>query len=424
MVLKASMPMSFTHLYNKQESDIIVSDETLLDTVEVVKDNINKKPYKVAKILDVEVDTLRRYLTEASNQGLCEKGLWKKLKSDQPVSLKHNEQSPEDLIQGELDKYSVSQNTQKDIDDIKKVKLAFGDLHIGDEDVMWSSIKSTIDNAIEYIKGKDYEYMEVINVGDTVSGTAIFRGQKARNIIGKPHWQTMGGAIVQKDMFDKVLDKTSIEDYEVHVVKGNHDQSGRSKDTNLAYYLVKEMQSIGIRNVHYEGDSYLSDNIYAVHGFGNSDYKPESNKFARTFQKKLHNLNNRLDRHIDRVLHGHTHWSSPPFPYTINCYFDSLGGYQRNARADLGRLQRPAGFHVYEKKQETWERRPSWQPKLIEPDRDVFENEANDKLLEFKNILRVGQLLLRAYETAEDVEEDKKASLEQLIQEKTPDIIT
>lgn len=399
----------------------MVSDETLLDTVEVVKDNINKKPFQVAKILDYKTDTVRRYLTEAENKGLCEEDLWDKLTSDEPVSLSHNQSSPKELIQDELEKHSPTKNIEKDVDDGNKVKLAFGDLHIGDEDVMWDSVESTINNAIEYIKGKDYKYMEVINVGDTISGTAIFRGQKARNIIGKPHWQTMGGAIIQKDMFDKVINNTSIEDYEVHVVKGNHDQSGRSKDTNLAYYLVKEMQSIGIRNVNYEGDSYISDNIYTVHGFGNSDYRPESNKFARTFQKKIHNINNRLDRHIDRVLHGHTHWASPPFPYTINCYFDSLGGFQRNARADLGKLQRPAGFYVYEKYEEDWERRPSWKPKLIKPNVDIFEEEANDKLLEFKNILRIGQLLLRAYEAEEDdVDESKKESLKKIIQEKAP----
>jgi len=373
-----------------------VSTQRQKKYAKIFKENQDLSEHEIAKMLGLRASSVRRYVRMLQNNNLLPDDFEL---GQSPLSFDGSvKESPSFLIQQARERYAPDcEETEPEVPASDKVKFVFGDLHMTDEDVMWKSIQSALRNTISYLQGKNYKYVEIINIGDTVSGTAIFRGQEARNLTNKVHWQTMGGALFQSDMVNSVLDQTSIEDYEIHIVKGNHDQAGKQKGTNLAHYLVQDMKAIGMHAI-YDGNDYLSDNIYAVHGFGNSDYYPESPKFMRTFQKKVHNLNQWGNTNVDRVVHGHTHWANVNFQYSLSCKFDCVGGFQRNERADLGKLQRPAGFIVYEYKQDIWDQAPSWKPTLIPPHEKIFWKEAQQVNLEFVNVERIGGLLRRSFD--------------------------
>lgn len=282
----------------------------------------------------------------------------------------------------------MPRGTDRTLNKNEIIKVGLGDLHISDEDVMFRSIESTVDNLIDFLSKQDYANLKILNIGDIVSGTGIFYGQEYRNITSKSHWQTILAAYYLKEMVDRIKDETEIEYVHFDNVKGNHDVA--NKGTNLAYYLTRDMQAYGL-SAKYRGNYYIANNIYQVHGYGRSSYRPQSPTFLRDMSNRIANLNNQGEK-INRVLSGHCHWLDVDFQYTLSLAFDMVGGFQRNARQELGRLQRPAGFIAY---------LPNKTPQKIVPDPDIFRQEANDKELEFKNVTRIGNTLKRAYEHEE-----------------------
>lgn len=304
------------------------------------------------------------------------------IKNEQPSASS----SFENIIeQKEEELNSPSKSVETDISKQRKVKLAIGDLHLTDKGVMLNSIKATLDNAIDYIADRGYKHIEIINVGDTISGTGIFRDQELQNLTNTPHWQTLVGAIWQRKMLKEIFEYSDIESYEFHLIKGNHDQC--KGGTDLAKFLAIEMKDMGIKATNYHGGFYVSDDTYVVHGYGNSDYRPQSPQFLRALQKRIHNYNSRTGKQVKRILHGHTHWADINFRYTLSSIFDCLGGFQKNQREDLGNLQRPAGFIIYEFENDSWE------PTLIEPDKNIFYDEIDMDKIGYRNVSKIGKLL-------------------------------
>ncbi len=335
---------------------------------------------QIASKRDLTTSSARRYIRACKEKGYLPESF---PTQKEPVSDKP---SLESVLAETREKYSESSRDHNLSG--KTIKVAFGDLHLSDEDVMFRSIESAVDRLVDYISGKEYDSALMLNLGDTVSGKGIFRGQETRNVINTSHWQTLVGAVYQKRMRDRLIDETSVDNVHFQLIKGNHDE--HRNGTNLAYYLARDMQAFGL-SATYQGNFHISDNLYLLHGWGFSDYRPQSPKFLRSMMKRVSNVNSQRggeSGEITRVVSGHTHWLDIGLRYNLNLYFDSLGGYQRNKRAELGRVQRPAGMIVYE---------PDDRPHPIEPDKDIFWEEANQEDLEFENAGRIYELLHEAY---------------------------
>lgn len=358
----------------------VASNEALKEFAEFCKNNERLTVEQIASRRDLTTSSARRYVRACKEKGFLPQDFFTK---KQPVS---DNPTLESVLAETRDKYADSPPSNNVSG--KTVKIAFSDLHLSDEDVMFRSIESTIDRLVDYIGGKDYDSALMLNLGDTISGKGIFRGQETRNVINTSHWQTLVGSVYQNKMKNKILDETSIDSVHFQLVKGNHDE--HRNGTNLAYYLARDMQAYGI-SATYQGNFHISDNLYLLHGWGFSDYRPQSPKFLRSMMKRISNINSQRggeSGEITRVVSGHTHWLDVGLKYNLNLSFDSIGGYQRNKRAELGRVQRPAGMIVYE---------PDERPYPIEPDKDIFWEEANQENLEFENAGRIYELLNEAY---------------------------
>lgn len=353
----------------------IASDERLRNFAEFVKENDRLTVSQIASEQNLTPNSVKRYARACKEKGYLDEIPGEGVVSDTP-----------DLNQMiEKTRVEAEKGHSRPEREVSQIKVALGDLHLSDEDVMFRSLESATDRLVNYLSGKDYEELIVLNLGDTVSGTGVFYGQEYRNVINTSHWQTLVGAMYQKKIRDKIIDESPIQHVHFDLVKGNHDIAQRG--TNLGYYLARDMQALGL-SANYHGNFYISDELYCVHGYGMSDYRPQSPKFLRAMSKRASNLNQQGEN-IERIVSGHCHWLDTDFKYTINLAFDMVGGFQRNKRAELGRVQRPAGFIVYE---------PDKRPHEIRPDADIFYEEANQEDLEFQNIERIGKLLKQAYE--------------------------
>lgn len=352
----------------------IASDERLREFAKFVEENPRLTKTQIASEQNLTPTSVDRYLRACKEKGLIEDTSNPSMVSDEP-----------DLNQMiEKTRMEAEKGHSRPEREVSQIKVALGDLHLSDEDVMFRSLESATDRLVDYLSEKDYEELIILNLGDTVSGTGVFYGQEYRNVVNTAHWQTLVGAMYQKKIRDKIIDESPISHVHFDLVKGNHDIAQRG--TNLGYYLARDMQALGL-SANYHGNFYISDELYCVHGYGMSDYRPQSPKFLRAMTKRASNLNAEGEN-IERILSGHCHWLDTDFKYTINLSFDMVGGFQRNKRAELGRVQRPAGFIVYE---------PEERPYEIRPDRDIFYEEANQEDLEFQNIERIGKLLKQAY---------------------------
>lgn len=358
----------------------VASDERLKEFAGFVRNNSRLTKTQISAEQDLTPSTVNRYFRACREKGYLD---------DNEIPTDDSLSDTPDLNQIiEQTKKKMPRGSDQSHDKDKTIKVGLGDLHLSDEDAMLESIESTTDNLIDFLNKQDHKNLKILNIGDIVSGTGIFYGQEYRNITSKSHWQTILGTYYLKKITERIKDETQIEYIHFDNVKGNHDVANQG--TNLAYYLTRDMQAYDL-SAKYRGNYHISDNIYQVHGYGRSSYRPQSPAFLRDMSNRVANLNNQ-GKDIDRVLSGHCHWLDVDFQYTLSVSFDMVGGFQRNARQELGRLQRPAGFIAY---------LPNKSPKKIKPDPDVFRQEANDEELEFKNVTRIGNILKEAYEYEE-----------------------
>ena len=86
--------------------------------------------------------------------------------------------------------------------------------------------------------------------------------------------------------------------------------------------------------------------ILFVHGFGSSQYRPQSPAFLAAVTRRVVALL-RLGLPVTRVCHGHLHWFDTGLEYAQGVKIDSLGGLQACRRAELGFADRPPGGILY-----------------------------------------------------------------------------
>lgn len=274
------------------------------------------------------------------------------------------------------------------------VTLALADQHLTDEDCLYGTYLSIVEKAVKRIAELHPGRVDVLELGDMISGEGIFRGQQVRNITNHLHWQTLVGAHELWKLSKMIEDESGLTP-RIFYVKGNHDEA-RSAGGNLARPLCNEAAATFGVPVKYCGTEFIFDlgdktHHYAlcVHGYGGSRYHPQSNAFLDAMHRRVANLNVKRspDEAILRVIHGHVHWMNVGFAYTRTLTFDTVGGLQRNKRPELGQVQRPTGAILYVADGDELE------VEAIKPDDDVFEEEIASVDLEFRNIRRVADIL-------------------------------
>lgn len=283
--------------------------------------------------------------------------------------------------------------------------LALADLHLCDVDCLWESFYSTILNACDRvnelltIKPKA-KTITILNGGDWISGIGIFPSQIIRNVTQTPHWQALVGAWALKLIYKLIEERTGLKAC-VYSVKGNHDII-RASRADLGYWVWGESQRLGL-NAHYSqydlivnlGTKKLPYNALMVHGSGASDYSPESPKMVRNITRRVLDLNYQRppSEQIRRIIHGHVHWLNLGGGFT-QCGFeiDSLGGWQRNMRVDLGLTSRPTGMGLY------YVDGGNIRVEAIVPDPKTLHRETTDSKLEFRNTKQIADWLIEAVE--------------------------
>ena len=277
------------------------------------------------------------------------------------------------------------------------VTIDIGDLHCSDEDFMFATFFSALEEGVKRVKEiPDIGWFTIRGLGDWITGKGIFRGQEARNITNHMHWQTLlGGYLFTliQGMFQPILPADV--DIEFEYIKGNHD-SADGGSVNLGYYLCNEaLASFGVR-VRYGGTESISNYgteaspVWAccIHGFGGGDFSPHSNALLRKLSKRIANLNVENDRNITELRHGHTHWiNGRGLRFTRHLTVYCTGGFQRNKRPELGQAQRPTGFIL------TVATADKYFTEEIYPVEKVFVDEINQRDLEFVNMQRIGKML-------------------------------
>jgi len=283
--------------------------------------------------------------------------------------------------------------------------LALADLHLCDVDCLWESFYSTILNACdrinELLKIKPKaKKITVLNGGDWISGIGIFPSQVIRNVIQTPHWQALVGAWVLKLVYNLIEEQTGLKVC-VYSVKGNHDII-RGSRADLGYWVWGESQRLGL-NAHYSqydlivnlGTKKLPYNALMIHGSGASDYSPESPKMVRNITRRVLDLNYQRPpgEQIRRIIHGHVHWFNLGGGFT-QCGFeiDSLGGWQRNMRVDLGLTSRPTGMGLY------YVDGGNIRVEAVLPNPETLHKETADPRLEFRNTKQIADWLIEAVE--------------------------
>lgn len=274
------------------------------------------------------------------------------------------------------------------------VTLALGDQHLTDEDCLYDTYISVVEKAVKRIAELRPGRVDVLELGDMISGEGIFRGQQVRNITNHLHWQTLVGAHELWKLSKMIEDGSGLVP-RIFYIKGNHDEA-RSSGGNLARPLCNEAAATFGIPVKYCGTEFVFDlgdkaHHYAlcVHGYGGSRYHPQSNAFLDAMHRRVANLNVKRspEEAIMRVIHGHVHWMNVGFEYTRTLTFDTVGGMQRNKRPELGQVQRPTGAILYVAEGD------SLRAEAIKPDDNIFEEEIASVDLEFRNIRRVADIL-------------------------------
>ncbi len=274
------------------------------------------------------------------------------------------------------------------------VTVVISDLHIGDSNFLYNTWKSTIGNLYVFLKYLKKEFkikkFNIVFNGDIVSGREIFRSQELQNIIQRGHWQVFAAEIILKDFLEEVNNILEIDT--CYFVKGTHEDIA----TNLMLLLkrmfkdkAKYLSRGGIIPIGIKNELYM----FVTHGFGSSDYYPVSLACIRDVTRSVSQYRSK-GYNVIRVVTSHSHWLTPEMYYDVK--WSVTGGFQKWEKKFS---QRPSGIIVVICNDEDSIAVP------IRPDPKIEYQEKSDPLLEYRNFILYGKILLEHAKKIERVEE-------------------
>lgn len=276
------------------------------------------------------------------------------------------------------------------------------DVHYGDANHLLSSCESTWQKSLEVIRQYEPSLINLTWGDDFVAGRGIYKNQDLDATVSDAESQCVLGAYKFRERIHQ-LREVSQSDVRVYWLRGNHDYSNGHPLASFLFGLIQQVTRDvdGIKfklcwdaltlNLAMEG----TYNALFMHGYGHSGISPNSPRFISDIKDRLL-IMGRNGVQINRVASGHTHWLSVGVERTLGLQFDTTGGWQRNARVQLGHNQRPSGSIVYVSL-------PGMvgeiaNPILISPDSDVYQREIEDAHLPARNLAEAGRCLT-AYQT-------------------------
>jgi len=274
--------------------------------------------------------------------------------------------------------------------------LVISDTHLGDCNVLLNTYWSSIDSLLEVLgiikkKFKVKRFNVVLN-GDIVSGRGVYRYQVFRNLLQRGHWQTFLAEQVLKTTFKKIRSIAPIN--QIYLVRGTHE----ALEENYILYLKrnlpdsKYLSHAGIVDV---GEPVGHYNILFTHGKGKSYYYPISYEMIREMWKTTNQyLQNKVI--IERVCVGHSHWLCTNLELEGGIA-DITGGYQK---WEYSIAQRPCGMILYLFYDNDITAIP------IKPDKEIERKEKMEQALEYKNLKRYGEILLKHVKEIERIDSE------------------
>jgi hypothetical protein len=237
----------------------------------------------------------------------------------------------------------------------RKLVINFGDMHFGDQGLLYRSWRETCDKAVSLAEQFDPSEILLNLVGDGATGRGVFRGQEMRSVLPMALPQVWWLAIEILDFINALKEACPKAKVEGFSVQGNHDMVNKE---SIAADLPLLLHVLGVRwqfrgrqavfNAAAKGQPAYT--CMSEHGYGHSSYYPNSYSQIRGTREDLLSRDRRMSsvsELIHRVVAGHTHWAHVGHMLAPGRFLDTVGGFQRQDRLSLPPAGRPPGFIVY-----------------------------------------------------------------------------
>lgn len=280
----------------------------------------------------------------------------------------------------------------------KKLTIAFGDLHFGDQGLLYECWQECMAASVEMAGQFQPAEIQLASPGDVASGRGIFRSQELRNILPLAQPQLIWVAWEIAEWVQRLREACPKAKIVGKNVKGNHDET---MGENLAYELPIMLHLFEVAwqycsrqaviNLAAEGESPFLASL--EHGYGNSSYYPNSYTQIRGTWQELLDLDRRNEgQAVRRVIAGHTHWLNIGYALAPGRALDTVGGFQRQDRWNLAPTGRPVGFLAYRHDGRTLS------VESITPRQETVDRLTDDPALDLRNGVTAFQQLLKVAE--------------------------
>ena len=283
------------------------------------------------------------------------------------------------------------------------------DVHYADANHLLSSCEQTWTKALEVFRQYKPNRIQLVWGDDYVAGRGIYKNQDLDTTVSNAEQQCQVGAV---HFMRRMQSLRAITDAPISVIwlRGNHEYSNGHPLAAALFLMVKDICS-GFANVEYKLGLDASvvnlayegtHNALFLHGYGHSSISPNSPRFISDVKDRLLVMHRNMLPHeqIWRVASGHTHMYSKDLERTIGLKWDTTGGWQRNARVQLGFNQRPSGSIMYVSL-------PGMDGDILEPigvrpDFDVYRREIEDAHLGARNMEDTAECLRQYVQIQQD----------------------
>lgn len=286
--------------------------------------------------------------------------------------------------------------------------VARADHHFGDAHHLVTSCRTMEDKVVELVRIHEPERIQILELGDVVSGRGIYKNQDLDTVCTSATEQCHYGAWRIKEFVDGIRE-VSTAPVEVHHLSGNHDHDNASPMSGYLHLLLQKLLEPAGADVHYHFHRVVRNlahtgtyNVLGIHGFGHSRSSPQPPSMVSAVKDMILALQREpwynSDTRIRRAITGHTHWASV-VEHGLDLPFDNLGGMQVNTRVRLGFNQRPVGWMVYVSREES----DIAEPIPVKPDLDILTREMESPLLKEANHQDVSDCLSKFKTVAKDL---------------------
>lgn len=247
---------------------------------------------------------------------------------------------------------------------------------------------------------KGHHVPELVVVGDVTTGGGVWRGQEMQVALPGTEPQVVYAAWRLMELAEQIGAERVV------FVPGNHDKDKGYSHT--AFWIVVTLRLFGCDATYHDrraavnlapggADPY---SLLAMHGWGGSSYYANSYSLIRGLWKELLELQEtRLhDERIRRVAVGHSHWANVGHHLGGEIFLDTVGGWTRNDRLNLGGTSRPMGALLYRHDG------ASFTAEKVPPDRGVLNDELRSPHLHSRNMSEIGATLEAATEGLMELE--------------------